>query len=80
MAERYGIETVDLDGVDDAPRAIRELTAEIEARLKRVVLNLNEPAFEPFLEELEILLPPERVRGHVSISALRQRSALPSAR
>jgi 1-acyl-sn-glycerol-3-phosphate acyltransferase len=61
-------------------KATRALTAEIEARLKRVVLHLSDAAFEPFLDELELLLPPpRRVRGHVAISALRQRKRLADA-
>ncbi len=64
----------------DERKAMRALTAEIESRLKRVVIHLNEPAFEPFLEELELLLPPpKRTRGHVAISALRQRKRLADA-
>lgn len=63
----------------DDRKAIRALTTEIESRLKKVVLHLTEPAYEPFLEELELFLPPQRVRGHVSISALRQRKALADA-
>lgn len=61
-------------------KAMRALTAEIEARLKRVVLHLTEPSYEPFLDELELLLPPpRRVRGHIAVSALRQRKRLADA-
>src|SRR5688572_6894229 len=63
----------------DERKAMRALTEEIESRLKHVVIHLNEPAFEPFLDELELLLPPARVRGHVSVSALRQRKRLADA-
>ena len=63
----------------DERKAMRALTEEIESRLKHVVIQLNEPGFEPFLDELELLLPPARVRGHVSISALRQRKRLADA-
>jgi 1-acyl-sn-glycerol-3-phosphate acyltransferase len=63
----------------DDRKAVRELTEEIEARLRHVVIHLKEPSFEPFLDELELLLPPARVRGHVSVSALRQRKRLADA-
>ncbi len=63
----------------DERKAMRALTEEIESRLKHVVIQLSEPAFEPFLDELELLLPPARVRGHASISALRQRKRLADA-
>ena len=60
----------------DDRKAMRALTPEMESRLKHVVIHLTEPAFEPFLDELELLLPPARVRGHVATSALRQRKRL----
>jgi 1-acyl-sn-glycerol-3-phosphate acyltransferase len=61
-------------------QAMRALTTEIEARLKRVVLHLSDPQFEPFLDELELLLPPPKRRhGHIAISALRQRKRLADA-
>ena len=64
----------------DERKATRALTGEIGARLKRVVLNLSDPTLEPFLDELELLLPPPKRRhGHVAISALRQRKRLADA-
>jgi 1-acyl-sn-glycerol-3-phosphate acyltransferase len=63
----------------DDRKAVHELTTEMKSRLKKVVLHLAEAEFEPFLEELELLLPPQRMRGHVTISALRQRKILADA-
>jgi 1-acyl-sn-glycerol-3-phosphate acyltransferase len=61
-------------------QAMRALTTEIEARLKRVVLHLTDPQLEPFLDELELLVPPpKRLHGHVAISAVRQRKRLADA-
>jgi 1-acyl-sn-glycerol-3-phosphate acyltransferase len=61
-------------------KAIRALSEEMESRLKNVVIHLTEPAFEPFLDDLELLLPPPgRRRGHRAISALRQRKRLADA-
>ena len=64
----------------DERKAMRALTTEMEARIKRVLLHLSDPAFEPFLDELELLLPPPKRRhGHIAISALRQRKRLADA-
>ena len=63
----------------DDRKAVRELTGEIEARLKRVVIHLSDSSFEPFVEELELLLPARRMKGHVAISALRQRKRVADA-
>lgn len=61
-------------------QAMRALTTEIEARLKRVVLHLTDPQLELFLDELELLVPPpKRLHGHVAISAVRQRKRLADA-
>ena len=43
---------------DDSRKARREVTEELEKRLKQVVVHLEEPAWEPWLEDLEILVPP----------------------
>ena len=42
----------------DERSATRTVTAEIEKQLKAVVLHLNEPSFAPFLDDLEVFLPP----------------------
>jgi hypothetical protein len=68
-----------IDQHGDERKAMRALTAEMEARLKRVVLHLSDPAFEPFLDELELLLPPPKRHGHIAVSALRQRKRLADA-
>ncbi len=63
----------------DERKAMRALTEAIEAHLKAVTLHLADAMLEPFLDELELLLPPRRLRGHVSISALRQRKRIADA-
>ena len=68
-----------LAGHGNGRNAMRALTVETESRLKQVLIHLAEPTHEPFLDELELLLPPARQRGHVSISALRQRKRLADA-
>lgn len=42
----------------DGRRARHALTTELETRLKQVVVHLDEPAWEPWLDDLEILVPP----------------------
>lgn len=60
-------------------RAMRRLTEEIDARLKRLVVHLAEERWQPFLPELEVLLPAEGSEANDSIAALRQRKRLADA-
>ncbi len=56
--------------------ARRALTVEIGERLKRVIIHLDAPEWEPFLEDLEILDPAlEASEGH-AIFSLRQRKVV----
>ena len=41
----------------NVPRARRAVTAELDARLKRVTIHLENPDWEPWLNDLEILVP-----------------------
>jgi 1-acyl-sn-glycerol-3-phosphate acyltransferase len=54
-------------------QAIRSLTEEIDRRLKQVVIHLNEERWQPFLPELEALLPSEADRASDPLTALHQR-------
>lgn len=60
-------------------KAMRQLTEEIDARLKRAVVHLNEERWQPFLNELEVLLPPVGDAVADPIAALRQRKVLADA-
>jgi 1-acyl-sn-glycerol-3-phosphate acyltransferase len=60
-------------------KAMRQLTEEIDARLKQAVVHLDEDRWQPFLDELEVLLPPVRVAVADPIAALRQRKVLADA-
>jgi 1-acyl-sn-glycerol-3-phosphate acyltransferase len=42
----------------DGRKARHALTAELETRMKQVVVHLDDPAWEPWLDDLEILVPP----------------------
>lgn len=59
--------------------AMRHLTGEIDARLKQLVVHLDEASWQPFLDELEVLLPHSGAAAFDSISALRQRKVLADA-
>lgn len=65
-------------GEEERP-AIRSLTEEIDRRLKQVVIHLNEERWQPFLPELEVLLPFEGDEARDPIAALRLRKRFADA-
>jgi len=58
----------------DDHQILRALTTEIDRRLKEVVVHLNEESWEPFLRDLEILVPPKNKKQPVA--AIRQRKRI----
>lgn len=64
---------------EEEKKAIRSLTAEIDRGLKQVVVHLNEEHWQPFLHELEVLLPPVAEEARSPIAALRQRKRIADA-
>ena len=77
-------ETIDVNAwlahsVSDDKQAVRELSAEIDRRLKELVVHLDEPSWEPFLYELEVLLPPPRDSRRNPFAWLRQRKRIADA-
>ena len=60
-------------------KAIRQLTEEIDARLKHAAIHLDDARWQPFLDELEALLPPVDAAARDPIAALRQRKVLADA-
>lgn len=56
----------------DERAAMRALTAEIDKRLKAVVIHLDEEQWEPFIGDLEALVPASGKRKRDAIAALRQ--------
>lgn len=64
---------------DEERKAMRQVTEEIEAGLKRVVVHLEDERWQPSLDELEVLLPPAEVSAGDKIAALRQRKVLAEA-
>lgn len=59
--------------------AIRSLTEEIDRRLKQVVIHLHEERWQPFLPELELLLPSAGNRADDPIAVLHQRKRFADA-
>jgi 1-acyl-sn-glycerol-3-phosphate acyltransferase len=55
--------------------AMRALTTELETRLKAVVVHLDEPKWEPFLDELEVLARREAAAGKAAAVRRRKRIA-----
>jgi glycerol-3-phosphate O-acyltransferase/dihydroxyacetone phosphate acyltransferase len=64
---------------EEERKAQRSLTEEIDARLKRAVIHVNQERWQPFLDELEVLLPPVSATMRDPIAALRQRKQLADA-
>lgn len=65
--------------VGDDRQAVRDLTAEIDRRLKELVVHLDDAIWEPFLDQLETLLPPPRESRRNPFAWLRQRKHLADA-
>jgi len=60
-------------------QAMRALTEEIDSRLKQLVAHLHEERWQPFLPELEMLLPPDPGDEGNPIATLRQRKRFTEA-
>ncbi len=59
----------------DEHLAMRTLTTELNARLKGVVLHLDELAWQPLLEDLEALLPAAGFKRRDALNGLRRQQA-----
>ena len=64
---------------EEEKKAMRALTEEIDSRLKQLVVHLNEERWQPFLPELEMLLPPDPGDADNPIATLRQRKRFADA-
>lgn len=63
----------------DSRAAMRTMTAELEKRLKAVVVHLDEPAWAPFLNDLEALAPWRQAIPGTKVAAVRQRKRIADA-
>jgi 1-acyl-sn-glycerol-3-phosphate acyltransferase len=64
---------------EEEKKAMRAPTEEIDLRLRHLVVHLNEERWQPFLPELEMLLPPGTDDAGNPIAALRQRKRFTDA-
>ncbi len=62
--------------ITDEREATRTLTKEIARRLRSAVIHLDEPTWEPFLEDLELLVPNLRRASKDPLQSLRTRHAI----
>ncbi len=63
----------------DGRKAMRALTSELESRLRQVVVHLEEPQWEPWLDDLEVLVPPPKDGLQSPIRSLQQRKRIADA-
>lgn len=63
----------------DERKAMRALTPELEARLKQVVVHLDELEWEPFLEDLDVLVPGPPEDRRIGAGPVRQRKRIADA-
>jgi 1-acyl-sn-glycerol-3-phosphate acyltransferase len=62
------------DHAGDDRKAMRQLTADLDRRLKQITVHLDEERWAPFLADLESLMPPTEGRG--PIERIRQRKRI----
>lgn len=67
------------ENANEERKARRNLTERLEQGLKEVVLHLDDPAWQPFLEDLEVLAPRDPHAKRETIYPLRQRKWLADA-
>ncbi len=63
----------------DEKRWIRDLTEQISSELKHCVIHLDEPSWEPLVDDLESFFPPPNTSGNRSLAALQQRKRIADA-
>ena len=63
----------------DGRKARRTVTSELERRLKQVVVHLDEPQWEPWLNDLECFVPPPADAAKTKARPLRQRKRIADA-
>ncbi|MDA1016864.1 MAG: 1-acyl-sn-glycerol-3-phosphate acyltransferase [Planctomycetota bacterium] len=60
-------------------KARRSLTAELESRLKDVVVHLDEPQWEAWLDDLETLVPDDSKKSTGRVRAIKRRKRIANA-
>ena len=64
---------------DDEHAAMRALTPELDRRLRRDLIDLDDPAWENLLDDVEWLLPRQSSRAAAGLAALRVRKQVADA-
>ncbi len=67
------------DHAGDEHAAMRALTPELDRRLRRDLIDLDDPAWEQLLDDVEWLLPRARNRAAAGLAALRTRKQVADA-
>ena len=65
------------DHAGDDRKAMRQVTSELDRRLKQVAVHIDEEKWAPFLDDLETLMPPQGGSG--PIERIRQRKRIADA-
>ena len=63
----------------DSRKAMRALTTELADNIRELMVHLDEPEWEPWLEDLEVLVPTVVDQGEVPAGSLRQRKRIADA-
>ena len=79
VGEPIDVQTQFPNLADDSRRTARELTNEIDRRLKSVAVHVNEEKWESSLPDLEVLLPAPSEFAEVPAASLRQRKRIADA-
>ena len=63
----------------DSRKAMRALTTELADNIRELIVHLDEPEWEPWLEDLEVLVPTVVDQAEVPAGSLRQRKRIADA-
>jgi glycerol-3-phosphate O-acyltransferase/dihydroxyacetone phosphate acyltransferase len=77
VAEPIRVADMLVEHENSIPKARRAVTQELEARLKEVAIHLEEPEWEPWLDDLETIVPASS--DDSSATPLRRRKAIADA-
>ncbi len=79
VGEPIDVERCLADNEGNERKARRDLTLRLEQGLKQVVIHLDDPQWQPFLEDLEVLVPRDPNAKRETVYPLKQRKWLADA-
>ncbi len=79
VAEPIDVDELMAQRDGDGRKARRDVTSELDSRLREVVVHLDEPEWEPWLEDLEALVPPAATLPNTPGRMLWQRKRIADA-